>query len=77
MNYMSLRWIDMEPTIRIPVRVALRAAQHLHWLSTLTKDKHSEKMKSISNEITKLIGDQCNLQEVRTAAIAAKLEERA
>lgn len=65
-----------EPTVAIPVRVALQAAQNLHWLSTLTRDKYSEKLKSLSVAISQSIGDQCSLEEVKAAAVAAKLDER-
>lgn len=56
-----------EPTVTIPLRVALIAMGVFAF--------HSKKFESIQNEIIDAIADQCTGEEIDVAAVAVKMQE--
>lgn len=70
-----------EPTVKIPVRLALRAARHLHHIghtfSSLGEKNGARICKEISADFQKQVVDQCSLEDLRIAAVALELQEHA
>lgn len=67
-----------EPTVRVPLRLALRAARHLHHLGKALAGTTGEKAcGDMSAELQKHIADQSSMEDLRVAVVALELQEHA
>lgn len=66
-----------EPTVTIPTRLALQAARHLNSLSALLRNDSREKVQAIVMHLVDAITDQSSMEDIKTAAVSAKLEDSA
>ncbi len=67
-----------EPTVKIPVRLALRAARHLYHLGGYMEGTTAATtFRDMSAELQKHVAEQCSMDDLSVAAVAIELQESA
>lgn len=69
-----------EPTVRLPLRLALRMARYINHYAELlevgSEQKGAVAVRGMVKETVRLIAEQCPMDEVKAASVAMELEER-